>query len=163
MRGKKIIFLFLALLLPVAIFLFLKIFGKNQFDVAPLYQDSISNVGNCGIDYGTPYFLPDSVMKHFKTDSEASLFLLNFSASESVVKRVLEEADDTEVKILLPSSFQVAFPDLNFLKNCILLLGSSHDIVLIDNQNRIRGYYKSSAREDIDRLLVEISIILKKY
>lgn len=163
MRGKKIIFLSLALLLPVAIFLFLKFFGKNQFDVAPLHQDSISNVGHCAIDYKAPYVLPDSVMRYFSAGSVASLFLLNFSADESVLQRVKDEVGENEVKIMAASALRTVYPDLNFFKNCVLLLPSADDIVLIDYQNRIRGYYRSSDREEIDRLLVEISIILKKY
>lgn len=163
MRGKKIIFLSLALLLPVAIFLFLKFFGKNQFDVPPLHQDSVSNVGNCTIDYQIPYLLPDSVMDVFRADANVSLYLLNFSTDSSVLQRVLDEVEKNEVRITSASSLQAAFPDMSFFKSCILLLRSSDDIVLIDNQSRIRGYYQSSDREEIDRLLVEINIILKKY
>ena len=37
MLNKKTLFLFLALVLPIGIFLFLKFFGRNEFSVEPLY------------------------------------------------------------------------------------------------------------------------------
>jgi len=34
---------------------------------------------------------------------------------------------------------------------------------LIDDQKRIRGYYKIGFRDEMDRLEVELKILLKKY
>ena len=53
---KKIIVLFLALLLPVAIFIFLKSFGKNEFEVKPMFQDAVNQPTDCSsFKYQTPY------------------------------------------------------------------------------------------------------------
>jgi len=162
MKGKKALFLFLALLLPVCIFIFLKIFGKNQFDVAPLHQEGMIEVpANCNLKYTTPYAIPDSIMSKVGA-GDAPLTILNFSKEDSVLQRVREEVAETEGRIISPSSL-TTLPDADYIKRCILLLKAPYDVVLIDDQKRIRGYYKASDREEIDRLIIELNIILKKY
>jgi hypothetical protein len=165
MKGKKILFLFLALLLPICIFLFLKIFGKNEFDVPPLHQQGAApSPQHCRVSYTVPYTLPDSVMTLISTPAaKATLFIVNFSGSESVLDRVREENGEGEVQIISPQALATDPVTLRYLKNCILLLPEPHDLVLVDSQKRIRGYYTSADREEIDRLLVEVNIILKKY
>lgn len=162
--GKKLVFLFLALLLPVCIFLFLKIFGKNEFDVAPLYEQGVTGAHPlCNLTYPSPYVLPDSVMKLISRGNDAPLVLLNFSGAETVLQRVYDEVSENEVKTVQAQALALRDEELSFLKNCVLLLKDPDDVVLIDDQKRIRGYYQGSSREEIDRLLIELSIILKKY
>jgi hypothetical protein len=162
MKGKKALFLFLALLLPVGIFIFLRIFGKNQFDVAPLHQEGIIEMpASCNLKYTAPYTVPDSVMNMINTGN-TSLAILNFSKEDSVLQRVLDEVGETEIRIMSPSTL-ASLHNIDFIKSCILLLKAPYDIVLIDDQKRIRGYYKASDREEIDRLIIELNIILKKY
>jgi hypothetical protein len=48
------------------------------------------------------------------------------------------------------------------LKSCVLLLSSPNDIVLFNNQGIIYGQYSSDDRDEIDRLIIELAIILKK-
>jgi hypothetical protein len=163
MSGKKTLFLFLALLLPVCVFLFLKFFGKNQFDVPPLYQADIPEA-SCGIRYTAPYVLPDSVMQRVKAENNfVPLFIVNFSTSDSGLNRVLEGVTPEEVKVIPASNLSLKPTELTFIRDCILLMKPTFDLVLVDNQNKIRGYYKTTDREEIDRLIVELEIILKKY
>jgi hypothetical protein len=162
MSGKKIILLFLALLLPVCVFLFLKTFGKNQFDVPPLYHEEFPEAA-CGISYSAPYVLPDSVMKSIKVGkADVPLFIIDFS-SKSGLHRIQEEVTPEEVSIIPSSDLSTDTNRISFIRNCILIVKPGFDLVLIDNQKRIRGYYKSTDREEVDRLLVELEIILKKY
>jgi hypothetical protein len=162
--GKKIVFLFLALLLPVCIFLFLKIFGKNEFDVAPLYEAGVPDApASCNLSYASPYLLSDSAMRSIREGSKAPLVIVNFSGSGSVLQRVYEEVNETEVRVVQPADLALNEPALRLFKSCVLLLKDPYDIVLIDDQKRIRGYYAGNNREEIDRLLIELSIILKKY
>jgi hypothetical protein len=49
------------------------------------------------------------------------------------------------------------------LHNCIFLMESQHDAVIVDKGNRIRGQYAMSNREEADRLIMELKILLKKY
>jgi len=48
-------------------------------------------------------------------------------------------------------------------KTCIFLLKKPYDVVLIDRKGLIRGQFVSDNREEIDRLITEVDIILKKY
>jgi hypothetical protein len=163
MKGKKIILLFLALLLPVCVFLFLKTFGKNQFDVPPFYQEELPE-GSCGISYSAPYVLPDSIMRSIKNGkADVSLFLINFSSSKEGLPKVHEEVTPEEVSIIPTSDLSMNPDSIAFIRDCILIAKPGFDLVLIDNQKRIRGYYKATDREEVDRLLIELEIILKKY
>ena len=57
MKQKKTVFLFLALILPICIFLFLKFFGKNEFAVEPLYVDVYPEMHGrmCRCQYNTVF------------------------------------------------------------------------------------------------------------
>jgi len=48
-------------------------------------------------------------------------------------------------------------------RTCIFLLKKPYDVVLIDRRGLIRGQFVSDNREEIDRLITEVDIILKKY
>jgi hypothetical protein len=164
MRGKKLFILFLALLLPVCIFLFLKFFGKNEFNVPPMHEEGVAEVPlHCNLEYPVPYIIPDTVMTQIRQGVIAPLYLVNFSSDKSVDQRVVEDVEQRQVFI---SSLSALTPDssgLSFLKGCVLLLKDPFNIVLLDDQRRIRGYYNSKDRDDVDRLLVEVNIILKNY
>jgi hypothetical protein len=157
MNIKKTILLSLALLLPVAVFLFLKFFGKNEFDVPAFYQEEKPVVTeDCSYSYAIPYLIPDSVMLRVKKDEKKSLYLVHFSSPENLSRVVESYGRDIDV---------VADPRLNdsLTRKCIFLMNASQDVILIDSQRRIRGYYTSKDREEIDRLLLELDILLKKY
>ena len=160
-RGKGF-YLFLALLLPICIFLFLKFFGKNEFAVEPLFMEKPFESHETCFPVYYPYTIPDSVILAYPMGSD-SLLLLQFGRSEEESVRQLNR-----VKEGLP-----AFP-IRYLKanesglsqyrwKCIFLMNQPNDLVLIDRQGRIRGQYESSDREDMDRLMTEVTIILKKY
>lgn len=164
MKRKKAVFLVCALILPVAIFLFLKIFGRNEFQVAPLYQQgSIEAPAGCPYRYETPYRVADSVISNLRLGNTDSLFVLYFDpALATPLKRVPVEYGDAPVKVVPPSSLP---PDVDrqVLAECILLLHPPASVVMLDHRSRIRGYYDGRDRDEVDRLLVEIDIILKNY
>lgn len=65
---------------------------------------------------------------------------------------------------------EVELPDMISILRCQLLfdipsktsvteMNQTNQLVLLDRQNRIRGYYKKNDREDVDRLILEISIL----
>jgi hypothetical protein len=43
------------------------------------------------------------------------------------------------------------------------MVHAPRNVVLVDNKKRIRGYYAIGSREETDRLIVEMEILLKKY
>jgi hypothetical protein len=165
MKEKKILFLTLALLLPVAIFIFLKIFGRNQFDVPAIYQEGkVDAPENCNFPYPTPYFIPDSITTCLKLKDADSLSVIYFEPALHVpLKRVSVAFHDAPIKIIAPVDLLALKINVDVLKECILLMKPPHSMVLIDHRNRIRGYYDGSDRDEMDRLIAEMNIILKRY
>lgn len=164
MTGKKLILLISALLLPVAVFLFLKLFGRNEFQVPLLHQkDDIVAPAECGYRYATPYTLPDSVADKLAIDNRDSLYVIWFDPAVDVaMRRVSVEFAQAPVRLLPVAALHDCF-DLNVLQRCVLLMKPPASVVLVDHRKRIRGYYDGGDRDEVDRLLVEIDIILKNY
>lgn len=148
---KKII-LFAALPLPVLIFLFLKFFGKNEFDVKVYWADGV-NVAGCK-PQPAPYIVPDSALNAWGwRGAKATLIVLNEDGIKNNLARVadlFEEGDYSTIKV-------------SNVPNCLLLAGDSSQVVMIDDQRRIRGYYTPTDRKQTDRLSVELRILLKQY
>lgn len=184
MIQKKIIFLFCALLLPVAVFLFLKSFGKNEFDVKPLFQTSVQVGERCAeYSYRFPYTIPDSLRSFVFQETKDTLTLIVLTQTlpdiekhlSVQLERIFKESSLGRVFLLHDgesntSGFdsRVTIKDIgvdNFLslKYCALLLSSEQSAVLIDSQGRVRGQYNLSELDEVDRLIMEAKIILKQY
>jgi len=161
MRQKKALFLFLALVLPVCIFLFLKFFGKNEFAVEPLYTDSYPDIPNGCKEVRIPYTIDDSIKNQLPLEDGLVIVIFEKESvtQANTLKRLQNEIAGFPLSLLtLPPA------ERNLLwKKCVFFLQESADIALVDKSGAIRGQYSSGDREDIDRLLTELSIILKKY
>jgi hypothetical protein len=159
MKLTKPLILFLALLFPGCIFVFLKFFGDNQFDVPPLFANEYPEGIECQQQVTLPYRVADSIQEAFSAGAKP-LTLVKFgepgASSESQLKRVKDESQ---------INFQVAITtdSTERIKKCVFFLKDSLDLVLIDKDGLIRGQYISSDREEMDRLLTETSILLKQY
>jgi hypothetical protein len=158
--SKKFIYLFLALLLPGLIFVFLRKFGKNEFNIPVYYETGVTDApAACGQ-------LSNSVSKwqilYYRVIRTANKPILVVTDSSTDVKRNL-----SRLKSELNDSFSVVFPESNTRwaswLDCAFLLQKPWTAVLIDAQGQIRGYYSPASREESDRLLVEIRILLKQY
>lgn len=188
MKVKKSIFLFLALLLPIVTFLFLKFFGKNEFAVEPLFQTSVQVPTECnGINYSTPYTISDSVLLNLQGEKDNTVTVVIFQGSgianqqeQSIqLTRIFKEFSHDRLGVIKISSdtavsktkqedlrlqeVYVKDADAKALHTCVFLLGVVYDAVLVDTENRIMGQYALNNREDADRLIVELKILLKKY
>ena len=163
MNRTKALFLFLALLLPICIFIFLRIFGKNEFNVEPLFSDTPPPASNECPHAVSPYFLHDSVKSQLPFGND-SLLVIAFDENGdpntvNQLKRLKEETSNLPVAYLtLPGSARHLL-----WKRCLFFLHEPQDVVTVDAKGRIRGQYESADREDIDRLLTELTIILKRY
>jgi hypothetical protein len=164
MHGKKILFLFLALLLPICVFLFLKFFGKNEFAVQPLFQDSLpENYAGCP-PVKLPYKVESETLLKI-IDNKDSLGLIYFKKnnplreSDNQLARVENEFKTDKIR------FTTATPGSGIDQSgkCVFLLKEPYDLVLVDRRGVIRGQYVSHNRDEIDRLITEVDIILKKY
>jgi len=161
--NKKSVFLFLALLLPILIFLFLKFFGKNEFAVRPLFQDAVPEPQPGCLQVKAPYHIPDSVF-HSLTFEQDSLLMLWFGdlmdAGDKQLRRVSNELKNDRIRNQVIASND---QKMQSWRTCIFLLKKPYDVVLIDRKGLIRGQFVADNREEIDRLITEVDIILKKY
>ena len=163
MQGRKNLYLFIALLLPRCVFIFLKLFGKNEFAVAPLFVDVMPEVQPGCAAVSIPYHTPDSIVQKldFKNDS---LVLISFGEPNqegiNQLKRVDEQHQSDPIhQVHIPSS-DYRYTTWN---NCIFFLKEPFDLVLVDRKGVIRGQYTSNDLDEMDRLITEITIILRKY
>jgi hypothetical protein len=163
MKGKQLIYLFIALLLPGCIFIFLKIFGKNEFAVQPLYQTETPTIPNGCTAVTIPYLIPDTVFRQiFPGNDSLSIIIFDDLSAEGKTQweRVGESFPTDPIhNIQLKEKDEKA----RQWRSCIFFLKEPFNLVLVDNHRRIRGEYDVNDREDVDRLLTEITIILRKY
>lgn len=161
MKSKKIIFLFLALLLPSCIFIFLKMFGDNQFDVAVLFADSIPEeiTAGCNRAYSLPYHIPDSTIENLQFGTD-SLVFVSFGDTEN--QPALERA--TERYKNDPVSWRTYDGENDaIIRKCIFIMEEPFDVALVDRKGAIRGQYDFSKRDEVDRFITEIAILIRKY
>ncbi len=188
--NKKAVFLFLLIILPIAIFLFLKSFGRNEFTIPVYYEqglgDSLSTP--CLNKAKTQYFvsnnlLPDNKVKvvHFERMdgpllklrmeelervqdvfyNDEDIALMTFVNSASLP---LEAINDYQSRIRFMDAFwnRSVLDSTNWakLKFCDMAMTRiDNRVVLVDKQNKIRGYYNITEREETDRLILELRIL----
>ena len=158
--NKKITYLLLALALPGLVFIFLKLFGKNHFDIPVYYKDGISDLPKeCSGTYHGQYALPDSTLRAFGFKQEAVVLLVDSSEiNNKEVAQLRHSFVNTPLQII--SLEGIKTNRLNRIKNCVLFLKEPWKAVLVDKQKRIRGYYAFTNLEETDRLKVEVEILL---
>ncbi len=160
MKKTKALLLFLALLLPILVFLFLKFFGKNEFAVPPLYTKTFPEVPQgCPPVKALPYRIADSVRVKIPFEDD-SLVLITFNTLTTEAKNQIRRVEERF------TNYPVAFirqgePASKW--QCIFFLKPPYDQVLIDRKGAIRGQYTAADLDEADRLITEITIILKKY
>ncbi len=181
MKGKQLIILSLAFILPISIFIFLKTLGKNEFAVEPFHQEGVITVSaECGPDYKTPYTVPSAVLKDLLWDENDSLSLYMLVDKDQVLAEVVRRLaatntpNELSMSTLTVDSAKVReiagvtklvrdVVSLEQISDCFFIMEKNKNAILLDNKRRVRGYYNVSDREEVDRLAVEITIILKKY
>jgi protein SCO1/2 len=158
----KWVYLFLGLLFPLLISLFLRYFGKNEFNIPVYFKNGVDSLkSNCAFNYSKPYVLPDSVFTFFKNDKHLAMVITLDSSAEADknFKRLNSEVGSTDFKFV-----SLTGDSLNHqLASCILFLNKPWTTVLVDKENKIRGYYAPNTLEEADRLIVEMKILLKQY
>ena len=188
-QTTKIIFLILAFVLPIGIFIFLKMFGRNEFDVAPLFTTTPPpQAEGCDRNVSLPYVVPDSIRSRFRLAADSlTVFFFEPVDNEALnqIDRVSEQTVSDPVQLIKLINTGAATPgydagvaldsvsraettagknlDYTALRRCIFLLNGDSNVVMLDKRGVIRGQYIASDRDDIDRLLTEITILLRKY
>lgn len=198
-NGKAGILLLL-LALPVFIWLFLKFFGQNRFEVPVYYEEGTSQQG-CPDDQ-QPHVIPPFSLQSLSKDVPATEKMLNGRVSavfflnppcDAACIQVMEELARVQdvfekqgpVQLITISNFKADARELatrfnsredrwkflmgesqevQDLKRCGFVLTqppeTNPSVVLIDEKRRIRGYYAGTDPEDMDRLILEIRILL---
>src|SRR2546422_195499 len=67
--NKKNLYLFLALLLPGLVFVFLKYFGKNEFDIPVYFTKGVDDSLACGAPLREQYHISDSAFANLKCNN----------------------------------------------------------------------------------------------
>ena len=102
-------------------------------------------------------------MTRFKANGPDSLFVVYFDGSLStVMKRISVEFSSDPIQNIVAQDV-AEDADVAFFKRCVFFMGDELSVALVDSKRRIRGYYDGRDRDEVDRMIVEMKIILKKY
>jgi len=176
---RKSIFLFLALLLPVLIFLFLRFFGKNEFAI-PVYhlEPSADLPVDCEIDYTFPYAVPNT--SRIPLAGISVVFFMDglgvneLRESNFELTRLNSELGGRDIKLIkihsalndsIDSGDGILYldPELYQAEKRCYFLSQDYRLILVDGDRKIRGYYPEASLKEVDRLLMELKILLKEY
>jgi len=161
---KKILYLFLALLVPGLIFVFLKYAGSNKFEIPVLPIPGTPLHSDCTGVVDSAYTAPDSIWR-FLPNREKPAHIILFAApgldTANVARAIIDEIGNNVVfvrgeSLSVDSALQARW------KSCVFLLQSPRQSVLIDSQGRLRGHYDLRNLDEKDRLRVELKILLDK-
>lgn len=163
MKGRKVIILIAALAAPIALYLFLKFFAKNEFAVEPLFQDAVPE-NDCNVAYELPYRIPDTVRMSLPFKESPAFVVVGFPDRDSAGVtarnlRRLEEAfaNDPVAFVTVPNEGNER------LRECVYFVDGAITAVAVDREGTIRGRYMLSDQREADRLSVELKILLHKY
>ena len=162
---RKFWYLFFALVLPGLVFVFLKLLGRNEFDIARYHQHDVDSINlACGTHYGTPYHVEDSVLltTGWKRGRPAVVGI-EPGINHPEFSRLLDQIDSSELQVITWDARQIGGARFDRMCRCGLILAGKSNAVLIDADRTIRGYYQVGSREEMDRLIMEAEILLKHY
>lgn len=175
---QKVIIMISVLLAPIFVFLFLKEFGTNKFEL-PVYYSEGNPIAECNRSDGQHRLTKEIVFIN-NLKLPALFYLPTDEQNEyySDLHNVLSKYPGVDIWALSieknvaaqdgVKSLIVYSKDYREFINCELVLGEDHWLnepitnkyVLIDGQRKIRGYYECDNLDDIERLDVELDILL---
>ena len=154
---RKGFVLLFALLFPVIIFLFLKFFGDNEYELS-VYNSSCSNS-------------IENLFSELNINSN-NIKILDVRVSDDnlLIDNYINKLDiSDEIKVITLSDQPRNLKWLNIKVDSLLIKNlttcienivfDKSFILLLDNKNNIRGYFNSADRREIERLDVEIDIL----
>lgn len=159
--------MFLALLLPALVFVFLKYAGRNEFNIPVYFEEGVTKpLSGCRQNYDKPYRITNAVWPGpYEIRRAANVLVfpargLDFNKLKSAIDEEFGPGNVwlREARVLATDSVMC-----NVWKKCIFFVDQPNQAVLVDTEGRIRGYYNLQLREEIDRLRVELKILMKKY
>ena len=162
----KILVITLVLLAPVIVFLFLKQYGSNQFEL-PVYYESGNPLKECPPGDGVHKISAELL------NGQVNNFPVLLSVNNGTTNKLVFDLQNVLIKYpkvkVMPVDLDTEDPaGVLQLLNCELVLGEDRYIsevpanrfVLVDNQARIRGYFNVDELDEIGRLDMELDILL---
>jgi len=119
----------------------------------------------CDMTYRSPYVVPAPVLTFLEMNREANVLIFpaeNLSY-DKLKQAINDELGVNNVSVIDAKALAKDTARLNNWKKCIFLVKDPLQSVLADNQGKIRGYYNLRSLKEVDRLRVELKILLKKY
>lgn len=183
----------MTLAIPVAVFLFLKIFGENEYEIPVYFEHGIEGCGdlsephnvkldslNISLKSPCVFGMLDTSLNEsnqaFVTELiriqdafygrvEPQFILLTNSQSKETQNTLM---DFTKENGLNPSSAVIlnfTTSEMQDFMECGLGQGmpgggQSTDLALVDAEGKIRGFYDRNDKEQTDRLILELKILL---
>jgi len=199
-KARKLLFLMATLIIPVAIYLFLRGFGENHYVVPVLFEQGIpKDTADCPFGQsfhmvnisGLPKNLPGQDNLNF--DGKLSVIDIDIRSTNRIgytgysLNRVTDVFEnENSVQFILIGThpgivnekqsqenkrFIYVYGNLEqitaFARCQLVLLDFPENIdqknrrlVLIDRRGRIRGYYRLNDFSEMDRMILEMKIIL---
>ena len=155
------------LLIPICIFLFLKFFGENRFDIPVYYESGVSSEfpyceqskGQYHVNGLSEENLP-GVYLFFK--KEAGFDLFDVTNIKNRLRETVGEIGYTVYSRDSTAEKTEVLDSLSFVQKlqCGFISDTLNQYILVDSKSRIRGYYETE-RDEIDRLIVELKILLE--
>jgi len=175
---RKILFLIAALIIPSMVYIFLRGFGDNKFEI-PVYYSKGVKIEGCGVNSDSTHLVK---FEHYKLEGSQLFYFPQWVNSKEFYrqcKRIQNKPynvtfiaiSDTTLQNELGNTLVVADKAYLYkIANCGLVFGQEvaitspiyNQLVLVDAKKRIRGYYDGADLEDMDRLDVELDILRKE-
>ena len=158
------------------IFVFLKFFGKNEFDVPVMFTSGPQAMpAFCDEESVAPYRVPEHSAISLN-EITAVAFLAGQEGNKLTdyrfqLKRLVTEFEGSGFNLVLVDTIRShADPEIRMLGSeaylremrCRYLLPDGFHAALIDDKRQIRGQYEAT-QKDTERMAVEVKILLKNY
>ena len=154
---RKGFILLFALLFPVIVFLFLKFFGKNEYELL-VYKSSCTNI------------IDELRIKEFQNKYKIKIIDIRLGNDNLLIDNYINKLDiGDEIEVITLSdelrnlnwlNLKADKSLINNLTACVHEITFNNSfILLMDDENNVRGHFNSTDRGDIERLDVEIDIL----
>lgn len=182
---KKTVLLAIIFIIPIAGVLVFNFFSKSHFNIPVYYQEEAPDKSTCP-EIIPPYSLSKDIMiGNFSAFDKSGIKIIGFTDStenyRTQINRVADAyfdikgssiysigpADSLKIPIPFANNIEVVNlnrPSIQQLKDCVFLFDKQdeNDAVLIDFENRIRGYYNLNIKEEADSLIIEGKILIRE-
>ena len=158
---KKGFILLFSLLFPIIVFLFLKFYGQNEYELS-VYNSSCSEI------------IDEYIINDFNRKNNIRIVDVRMTDNDILVDNYINKLEiNDQIEVITLSNKLRNLNWLNLVVDKVLIERLSECIqneyleksfiLLLDKQNRVRGHFYSADRKEIERLDVEIDILLLEY